>query len=199
MFSSSVCVRLRVRVCVFSVCDTPFETRGEQWGKGTSLRVLFCYFFSWKKGRKFLFFKKRLLLCGASASLSLAFSFAKNTLERSFVVYRLSDCVWWCCAFAFASYVRYFSLVVVKVLFFPLCIEEELFCTATHKSKALISLYSFSSNSLSFLVVKVASRRSADFSQTLTRSLTIFSFASYHQHQHKEEIYNNAAFPRAIP
>ena len=51
--------------------------------------------------------------CGASArstlrlslSLSLAFSFAKNTLECSFVVYRLSDCVWWCCAFAFASYV----------------------------------------------------------------------------------------------
>ena len=75
-----------------------------------------------------------------------------------------------------------FSLVVVKVLFFPLYRRRAFLCTATHKSKALISLYSFSSNSLSFLVVKVASRRSADFSQTLTlATFTIFSFASYHQ------------------
>ena len=40
-----------------------------------------------------------------------------------------------------------FSLVVVKVLFFPLYRRRAFLCTATHKSKALISLESFSSNS----------------------------------------------------
>ena len=72
-----------------------------------------------------------------------------------------------------------FSLGVVKVLF-SLYIEEELLCTATHKSKALISLESFSSNSLSFLVVKVAFETKRRFFSNAqnTRSLTIFSFAS---------------------
>ena len=70
----------------------------------------FVTFFREKKV-EFVSSLKRLY-CGASArstlclSLSLAFSFAKNTLECSFVVYRLSDFVWWwCCVFAFASYV----------------------------------------------------------------------------------------------
>ena len=161
MFSISVCVRLRVRVCVFSVCDTPFETRGEQWGKGTSLRVLFCYVFSWKKGRICLFFKD--LLCGASASLSLAFSFAKNTRLNA-----LSWCTVWVTVFGGVARLLLrrtcaFSLVVVKVLFFPLYRRRAFLCTATHKSKALISLYSFSSNSLSFLVVQVAFEKKRRF------------------------------------
>ena len=72
----------------------------------------------------------------------------------------------------------------------------------TQKQSSLISLESFSSNSLSFLVVQVAFETKRRFFSNAqnTRSPTIFSFASYHQHhQHKEEIYNNAAFPRAIP
>ena len=70
-----------------------------------------------------------------------------------------------------------FSLVVVKVLFFPLY-RRRATCTATHKSKALTSLLNLFLQILSFLVVKVASRRRADFSQTLTRSPTILSFSS---------------------
>ena len=97
-----------------------------------------------------------------------------------------------------------FSLVKVKVLF-SLYIEEELSCTATHESKALISLESFSS--VSFLVVKVAfETKRRFFSNAHIRSPTIFSFASYHQqHTNTKKIYiyiyihNNAAFPRAIP
>ena len=94
-----------------------------------------------------------------------------------------------------------FSLVVVKVFFFPLYRRRAIY-VATHKSKALISLESFSSNSVLFLVVQVAFETKRRFFSNAqnTRSPTIFSFASYHQHhQHKEEIHNNAAFPRAIP
>ena len=73
-----------------------------------------------------------------------------------------------------------FSLVVVKVLFFPLY-RRRAICTATHKSKALISLESFSSNSVLFLVVKVAfETKRRFFSNAHSRALTIFSFASYH-------------------
>ena len=141
----------------------------------------FVTFFREKKV-EFVSSLKRLY-CGASASLSLAFSFAKNTLERSFVVYRLSDCVWWWwskfggVACLLLRRTCAFSLVVVKVLFFPLY-RRRATCTATHKSKALTSLLNLFLQILSFLVVKVASRRRADFSQTLTRSPTILSFSS---------------------
>ena len=98
-----------------------------------------------------------------------------------------------------------FSLVVVKVLFFPLYRRRAFLCTATHKSKALISLESFSSNSLSFLVVQVAfEKKGRFFSNAHSLSDDIFlCFLPPTTHQHKEEIYiythNNAAFPRAIP
>ena len=90
-----------------------------------SLRVLFVTFFREKKVE--LCCSLQLLLWGerafdfASLSLSLAFSFAKkNTLECSFVVYRLSDCVWWCWSkFAFASYVC-FLFGEGEGAFFPL-------------------------------------------------------------------------------
>ena len=72
----------------------------------------------------------------------------------------------------------------------------------TQKQSSLISLESFSSN-LSFVLGGeggVETKRRFFSNAQNTRSLTIFSFSSYHQHhQHKEEIYNNAAFPRAIP
>lgn len=68
-------------------------------------RLSASFFVTFFREKKVEFCSSKTTYCGASASLSLAFSFAKNTLERSFVVYRLSDFVWWCCAFAFASYV----------------------------------------------------------------------------------------------
>ena len=48
---------------------------------------------------------KRRTLWGERVSLSGVLFREEYPLECSFVVYRLSDCVWWCCAFAFASYV----------------------------------------------------------------------------------------------
>ena len=102
---SSVCAFVYECVCVCLVCVINLSKRVENNEEKARLSAsFFVTFFREKKVELLLFFKKRLY-CGASASLSLAFSFAKNTLERSFVVYRLSDCVWWCCAFAFASYV----------------------------------------------------------------------------------------------
>ena len=134
----------------------------------------FVTFFREKKV-EFVSSLKRLY-CGASArstlclSLSLAFSFAKNTLECSFVVYRLSDFVWWWFGRLLLRRTCAFSLVKVKVLFFPLYRRRAL-CTATHKSKALISVL--------FLVVKVAfETKRRFFSNAHTRSPTIVSFAS---------------------
>ena len=70
----------------------------------------------------------------------------------------------------------------------------------TQKQSSLISLESFSSNSLSFLVVQVAFETKRRFFSNAqnTRSDDIF-LCFLTQHQHKEEIYNNAVFPRAIP
>ena len=146
-------------------------------------RLSASFFVTFFREKKVEFCSSKTTYCGASASLSLAFSFAKNTLERSFVVYRLSDCVWWWwskfggVACLLLRRTCAFSLVVVKVLFFPLY-RRRATCTATHKSKALTSLLNLFLQILSFLVVKVASRRRADFSQTLTRSPTILSFSS---------------------
>ena len=147
-------------------------------------RLSASFFVTFFREKKVEFCSSKTTYCGASASLSLAFSFAKNTLERSFVVYRLSDCVWWWWWSKFGGVACLllrrtcaFSLVVVKVLFFPLY-RRRATCTATHKSKALTSLLNLFLQILSFLVVKVASRRRADFSQTLTRSPTILSFSS---------------------
>ena len=95
-----------------------------------------------------------------------------------------------------------FSLVKVKVLFFPLY-RRRAICTATHKSKALISLYSFSSNSLSFLVVKVAfEKKGRFFSNAHSRDFyDIFLLFLTPTPTQRRDIYihNNAAFPRAIP
>ena len=72
-----------------------------------------------------------------------------------------------------------FSLVVVKVLFFPLCIEEELFYVLPHTKAKLSSLLNLFLQILSFLVVKVAfEKKRRFFSNAHARSLTIFSFAS---------------------
>jgi len=59
-------------------------------------RLSASFFVTFFREKKVEFCSSKTTYCGASASLSLAFSFAKNTLECSFVVYRLSDCVWWC-------------------------------------------------------------------------------------------------------
>ena len=139
-------------------------------------RLSASFFVTFFREKKVEFCSSKTTYCGASASLSLAFSFAKNTLECSFVVYRLSDCVW-CVERLLLRRTCAFSLVVVKVLFFPLY-RRRATCTATHKSKALTSLLNLFLQNLSFLVVKVASRRRADFSQTLTRSPTILSFST---------------------
>ena len=94
------------------VCVINLSKRVENNEEKARLSASFFVTFFREKKVEFVSSLKRLY-CGASArstlclSLSLAFSFAKNTLECSFVVYRLSDFVWWCCAFAFASYVRF--------------------------------------------------------------------------------------------
>ena len=77
-------------VCVINLSKR-VENNEEKARRSASF---FVTFFREKKV-EFVSSLKRLY-CGASASLSLAFSFAKNTLECSFVVYRLSDFVWWC-------------------------------------------------------------------------------------------------------
>ena len=121
-------------------------------------RLSASFFVTFFREKKVEFCSSKTTYCGASASLSLAFSFAKNTLERSFVVYRLSDCVWWWwskfggVACLLLRRTCAFSLVVVKVLFFPLY-RRRATCTATHKSKALTSLLNLFLQILSFLVV----------------------------------------------
>ena len=120
-------------------------------------------------------------------------------------VYRLTDFVWWWWSFGGVECLLLlsmcaFSLVVVKVkLFFPLYRRRAIYVLPHTKAKLSSLLNLFLQILCRSWWCRWRSRRRADFSQTLTRSLTIFSFASYHQHQHKEEIYNNAAFPRAIP
>ena len=91
--------------CVCLVCVIHLSKRVEN--NEEKARLSASFFVTFFREKKVEFCSSKTTYCGASASLSLAFSFAKNTLERSFVVYRLSDCVWWCCAFAFASYVRF--------------------------------------------------------------------------------------------
>ena len=146
-------------------------------------RLSASFFVTFFREKKVEFCSSKTTYCGASASLSLAFSFAKNTLERSFVVYRLSDCVWWWwskfggVACLLLRRTCAFSLVVVKVLFFPLYRRRATYVLPHTKAK-LSSLFTLFLQILSFLVVKVASRRRADFSQTLTRSPTILSFSS---------------------
>jgi hypothetical protein len=89
-------------VCVCVVCVIHLSKRVENNEEQARLSAsFFVTFFREKKVE--LCCSTLLLLRGerafdfASLSLSLAFSFAKkNTLECSFVVYRLSDCVWWC-------------------------------------------------------------------------------------------------------
>ena len=97
-----------------------------------------------------------------------------------------------------------FSLVVVKVLFFPLY-RRRAICTATHKSKALISLESFSSN-LSFVLGGeggVREEAQIFLKRTLSRLLRYFPLllTTNNTNTKKRYIYihNNAAFPRAIP
>ena len=177
-----------------------------------SLRVLFVTFFREKKVEK-LCCSTLLLLRGerafdfASLSLSLAFSFAKkNTLECSFVVYRLSDCVWWCCAFALASYVC-FLFGSGEGAFFPFMYRRRAIYVLPHTKAKLSSLLNL------FLQIlsrswwwRWRSRRSADFSQTLTLALRRYFpllLTTNNTPTQRRDIYiyihNNAAFPRAIP
>ena len=78
---------------------------------------------------------KRLTLWGERVSLSGVLFREEYPLERSFVVYRLSDCVWWWFGRLLLRRTCAFSLVKVKVLFFPLCIEEELHVLPHTKAK----------------------------------------------------------------
>ena len=147
--------------------------------------------------------RARVRLC-VSLSLSLAFSFAKkNTLECSFVVYRLSDCVWWCCAFAFASYVC-FLFGSGEGAFFPFMYRRRAIYVLPHTKAKLSSLL----NLFLFLVLggEGGVREEAQIFLKRSRSLSddiFLCFLPPTTHQHKEDIYiyihNNAAFPRAIP
>ena len=105
-----------VLVCVIHLSKRVENTRKRHVSPRPFLLITF---FREKKVELLLFFKKRLY-CGASASLSLWRSLSRRILsERSFVVYRLSDCVWWCCAFAFASHVRFLFGSGEGAFFFP--------------------------------------------------------------------------------
>jgi hypothetical protein len=75
--------------------------------------------------------------------------------------------------------------------FFPFMYRRRaILCTATHKSKALISLESFSSNSFVVLGGEGGVRDEAQIFLKRSRSLSDDIFLCFlTQHQHKEEIY----------
>ena len=158
----------------------------------------FVTFFREKK-EELLPLLKTTVLWGERVSLSGVLFREEYPLERSFVVYRLSDCVWWCCAFAFASYVR-FLFGSGEGAFFPLCMKKSYVYCHTQKQSSLISLESFSSNLSFVLGGEGGVRDEAQIFLKRSRSLSDDIFLCFlTQHQHKEEIYNNAAFPRVIP
>ena len=91
-----------------------------------------------------MLFFKRLTLWGERVSLSGVLFREEYPLERSFVVYRLSDCVWWSfgrlVVFAFASYVC-FLFSSGEGAFFPFMYKEELLWSVhCHARKRSISL-----------------------------------------------------------
>ena len=78
------------------VCVINLSKRVENNEEKARLSASFFVTFFREKKVEFCSSKTTVLWGDSRVSLSLAFSFAKNTLECSFVVYRLSDCVWWC-------------------------------------------------------------------------------------------------------
>ena len=132
-----VCSFMRAFMCLLYMIN--LSQRGEQWGgvESECLRVLFCYFFSWKKGR----IRKTFLNCGARVqrfslwhSLSFFLSLSENNLLC--VLYRPTDFVWW------SRVVEYLLLLSICFLFgsgegafFPYKRRAYVLCVYYHTQK----------------------------------------------------------------
>ena len=174
-----------------------------------SLRVLFVTFFREKKVE--LCCSLQLLLWGERAFdfASLSLSLWRSLSRRRILSNALSWCTVWVTVFGGVGQSLLlrrtcaFSLVKVKVLFFPLYRRRAFMYCHTRKQSSHLSWIFF------FCLVLGGEGGVRDEAQIfLKRSHSLsddifLCFLPSTTHQHKEEIYiyiyNNAAFPRAIP